>query len=63
MLEQVVNDALPGPLQRGRHQLRACSRIGQPEIEVTKIEDGEELTFTAEVDVRPEIDPARPDAR
>ena len=29
--------------------------LGQPEIEVTKIEDGEELVFTAEVDVRPEI--------
>lgn len=30
--------------------------IGQPEIEVTKIEDGELLEFTAEVDVRPEIE-------
>ncbi len=29
--------------------------LGQPEIEITKLEDGEELTFTAEVDVRPEI--------
>jgi trigger factor len=29
--------------------------LGQPEIEVTKIEDGQELTFTAEVDVRPDI--------
>ena len=29
--------------------------IGQPEIEITKIEDGDELVFTAEVDVRPEI--------
>ena len=29
--------------------------IGQPEIEVTKKEYGEDLTFTAEVDVRPEI--------
>ena len=30
--------------------------LGQPEIEVTKKEYGEDLTFTAEVDVRPEID-------
>ena len=29
--------------------------LGQPEIEVTKKEYGEDLTFTAEVDVRPEI--------
>ncbi len=30
--------------------------IGRPEIEVTKIEDGDHLAFTAEVDVRPEIE-------
>ena len=42
------------PLQRGRDHLRG-QPLGQPEIEVTKIEDGEELVFTAEVDVRPEI--------
>ena len=35
------------------------SRSGQPEIEVTEFEDGETLEFTAEVDVRPEIDAAR----
>ena len=29
--------------------------LGQPEIEVTKKEYGQELAFTAEVDVRPEI--------
>jgi trigger factor len=29
--------------------------LGQPEIEITKLEDNEELVFTAEVDVRPEI--------
>jgi trigger factor len=30
--------------------------LGQPDIEVTKLEDGEELVFTAEVDVRPDIE-------
>ena len=30
--------------------------IGHPEIEVTQFNDGEELVFTAEVDVRPEIE-------
>ena len=54
VLEQVVNDALPG-----RYEEAVVSSeikvIGQPEIEITKIEDGEELAFTAEVDVRPEI--------
>jgi trigger factor len=30
--------------------------LGQPEIDITKKEYGEDLTFTAEVDVRPEIE-------
>lgn len=30
--------------------------LGQPEIEVTKLEDGEVVEFTAEVDVRPDFD-------
>lgn len=55
VLEQVVNDALPG-----RYSEAVTSSdikpIGQPDIEITKIEDGQELVFTAEVDVRPEID-------
>ncbi len=33
-----------------------CSPLGQPEIEITKLEDNEELVFTAEVDIRPEIE-------
>ncbi|RDI63806.1 trigger factor [Nocardia pseudobrasiliensis] len=54
VLEQVVNDALPA-----RYSEAVVSAdvkvIGRPEIEITKIEDGKELAFTAEVDVRPEI--------
>ncbi len=30
--------------------------LGQPEIEITNKEYGEELVFTAEVDIRPEIE-------
>jgi trigger factor len=55
VLEQVVNDALPS-----RYSQAVTSSdvrpLGQPEIEITKIEDGEELVFTAEVDVRPNIE-------
>ncbi|MFE7723410.1 trigger factor [Nocardia rhizosphaerihabitans] len=54
VLEQVVNDALPGRYAEAV-QAAEVKVIGQPEIEITKIEDGEELAFTAEVDVRPEI--------
>jgi trigger factor len=55
VLEQVVNDALPARYSEAvtTEDLRP---LGQPDIEVTKIEDGEELVFTAEVDVRPDID-------
>ncbi|WP_018599224.1 trigger factor [Mycobacterium sp. 155] len=54
VLEQVVNDVLPG---RYSEAVTASDvkPLGQPEIEVTKLEDGQELVFTAEVDVRPEI--------
>ncbi len=55
MLEQVVNDALPGRYSEAV-TAESLQPIGQPEIEVTKLEDNEELVFTAEVDIRPEID-------
>ncbi|WP_069167499.1 trigger factor [Nocardia altamirensis] len=54
ILEQVVNDVLPGRYSEAVSTAEV-KVIGQPEIEITKIEDGEELAFTAEVDVRPEI--------
>ena len=55
MLQQVVNDALPSRYSEAVTATEVTP-LGQPEIEVTKIEDGEELVFTAEVDVRPDIE-------
>ncbi|MEV0031370.1 trigger factor [Nocardia sp. NPDC050793] len=55
VLEQVVNDVLPGRYSEAV-TTSEVKVIGQPDIEITKIEDGQELAFTAEVDVRPEID-------
>ena len=54
VLEQVVNDALPSRYSEAvtTSEVRP---LGQPEIEITKIEDGDELVFTAEVDIRPDI--------
>ncbi|MFE3445432.1 trigger factor [Nocardia sp. NPDC059180] len=54
ILEQVVNDVLPARYSEAV-TTSEVKVIGQPEIEITKIEDGEELAFTAEVDIRPEI--------
>jgi len=55
VLEQVVNDALPARYSEAI-SAESLQPLGQPEIEVTKLEDNAELVFTAEVDVRPEID-------
>ena len=54
VLDQVVNDALPARYSEAVTASK-LSPLGQPDIDVTKIEDGEQLVFTAEVDVRPEI--------
>ena len=54
VLDQVVNDALPSRYSQAVTTTE-IKPLGQPEIEITSIEDGEQLVFTAEVDVRPEI--------
>jgi trigger factor len=54
ILDQVVNDALPS--RYGQAVTESDVRpLGQPAIEVTKKEYGQELVFTAEVDVRPDV--------
>ncbi len=54
MLDQVINEALPS--RYGQAVTESDVRpLGQPDIEVTKKEYGEDLVFTAEVDVRPDI--------
>ena len=54
ILSEVVNDAVPAKYGQAVSE-SALTPIGQPEIEVTRIDDGETLAFTAEVDVRPEF--------
>lgn len=54
ILSEVVNDAVPAKYGEAVAE-QNLTPLGQPEIEVTKIEDGDTLEFTAEVDVRPEI--------
>ena len=54
ILDQVVNEALPS--RYGQAVTESDVRpLGQPNIEVIKKEYGQELVFTAEVDVRPDI--------
>ncbi len=54
MLDQVVGEAVPARYSEAV-ATSDVKPLGQPEIEVTNKEYGGDLTFTAEVDVRPEI--------
>ncbi|MDO9379064.1 MAG: trigger factor [Nocardioidaceae bacterium] len=55
VLDQAINDALPG-LYSQAIQEQELQPLGQPEIDITRLEDGELLEFSAELDVRPEIE-------
>jgi trigger factor len=55
VLEQAVNDAVP-QLYGQALQDNEVFALGQPELEITKLDDGKELAFTAEVDVRPKFE-------
>ncbi|KUI19396.1 trigger factor [Mycobacterium sp. GA-1285] len=55
MLDQVVSEALPGRYSEAVTSSEV-QPLGQPEIEITNKEYGQDLTFTAEVDIRPEIE-------
>ena len=55
ILQEAINDALPrlyGAAVAENH----LNPLAQPEVEVTKLEDGDLLEFVAEVDVRPEFE-------
>jgi trigger factor len=55
VLEQVVQHAVPEVYSEAvrENQVRVLS---QPDVEVTRLDDGEALAFTAEVDVAPELE-------
>jgi trigger factor len=54
VLEQVVQHAIPEIYSEvvRENQIRV---LGQPEVEVTRLDDNESLAFTAEVDVAPQL--------
>ncbi|BBX97249.1 trigger factor [Mycobacterium lacus] len=54
MLDQIVNDALPSRYGQALAESE-IQPLGRPNIEVTKKVYGQDLAFTAEVDVRPKI--------
>jgi trigger factor len=54
VLDEVVNEAIPAKYMEAVNGGEVRT-LGRPDIEVTKIEDGETLAFSAEVDVRPDF--------
>ena len=52
VLDEVVNEAIPAKYSEAV-TAEDVRPLGRPDIEVTEIKDGEQLAFTAEVDVRP----------
>jgi trigger factor len=55
VLEEAVNEALPDLYGRAVEE-NDVQVIGQPEVDVTELADGQRLVFTAEVDVRPDFE-------
>jgi trigger factor len=55
VLDEAINEVLPQKYVEAL-QSNSLEPLAQPEIEVTKFEDNQALEFTAEVDVKPEIE-------
>ena len=55
VLTQAVNDAIPDLYAKAVEEVDVYA-LGQPEVEITKLDDGKELAFTIEVDVRPKFE-------
>jgi trigger factor len=55
VLDEAINEALP-KLYVEALQANDLEPLAQPEIDITRFEDNETLEFTAEVDVRPEVE-------
>jgi trigger factor len=54
VLEEAINDAIPQHYSAAvrEHEVKV---LGQPDVSVTELADNEKVSFTAEVDIRPEF--------
>jgi trigger factor len=52
VLEHAINEAVPDLYAKAVREAQVVA-LGQPEVEITKLDDGTEIAFTAEVDIRP----------
>lgn len=55
VVQEALNDAISSAYEKAvrEHELKP---IGQPDVEVTELEDRSHIAFTAEVEIRPEFD-------
>jgi trigger factor len=55
VLSEAVNDALPNFYTQAVQEAEVLT-LGQPDVEITQLDDGKDLTFTAEVEVQPKFE-------
>jgi len=55
ILDEVVNNVVPAAYGEALQE-NDVRPLGQPDIEVTRLDDGDTIAFTAEVDIRPTIE-------
>ena len=55
VLDEAINSALPGWYSQALQDTK-IQPLSQPDIDLSKFEDGEPIEVTAELDVRPELD-------
>jgi trigger factor len=55
VLEHAINEAMPELYLKAVREAKVPA-LGQPDVEITRLDDGAEMAFTAEVDVRPSFD-------
>ena len=55
VLQEAVNNALPGLYGRAVEETEVYA-LGQPDVEITELEDNQQFAFTAEVDIRPKFE-------
>ncbi len=55
VLTEAVNDALPEFYSKAVQEADVFA-LGQPDVEITQLDDGKELTFTAEFEIRPKFE-------
>jgi len=57
VLQEAINAALPAAFEAAVAEASVVP-LGEPDVEVTRLEDGELIEFTAELDIRPDFEVA-----